>query len=80
LIVLYQLMVKKPKKKMVKFDPDLKVKPPKSSSQPKPEIVMNYKYTPCDKVSLAIGYFLVFVAIGGSVFFGLLKSQQISSS
>ena len=37
LALLYQLMVKKPKKKMIKFDPDLKVKPPKEKDRPKPE-------------------------------------------
>ena len=41
---------------------------------------MSYKLSPCDKVSLAIGYFLIFALIGGSLFFGLLKSQQISES
>lgn len=80
LALLYQLMVKKPKKKMIKFDPDLKVKPPKEKDRPKPELTMNYKLTPCDKVSLAIGYFLIFALIGGSLFFGLLKSQQISEA
>jgi len=80
LALLYQLMVKKPKKKMIKFDPDLKVKPPKEKDRPKPELTMSYKLSPCDKVSLAIGYFLIFAIIGGSLFFGLLKSQQISES
>lgn len=46
LALLYQLMVKKPKKKMIKFDPDLKVKPPKEKERPKPTLTMSYKLSP----------------------------------
>lgn len=35
--------------------------------------------TPCDKTSLAIGYFLIFMVIGGSIFFSLVQSQRITS-
>lgn len=82
LIILNLLMVKKPKRKYNKIDPKITLERKEDKQMIKDhstEIIMSYNMTPCDKVSLAIGYFIIFTVIGASIFYSLLQSQRITS-
>ena len=79
-------MVKRPKLRMIKaFDKDIELNRPdtsgivKEDNEPKFKEVITFKMSPCDKMSFAIGYFIIFTIIGGSIFFSLMYSQRISS-
>jgi hypothetical protein len=74
-------MVKKPKRIFYKIDPNITLQTKKDKEELKkdPIIILSYKMTPCDKVSLAIGYFIIFMIIGGSIFYSLMQSQRITS-
>lgn len=73
LTMLNLLMVKKPKRKYHRIDNDLHLHKKKSKEDDKKmEVVITYKFTPCDKMSLAIGYFVIFAVIAGSIFYSLL--------
>jgi hypothetical protein len=86
LVILNLLMVKRPKLRRIKaFDKDIELNRPdgsgkvKDDKEPKFKEVITYKLSPCDKMSFAIGYFIIFTIIGGSIFFSLMYSQKISS-
>ena len=85
-MVLNLLMVKRPKLKRIRSeDKDIELNRPdtsgkkKEEKEPKFKEVISYKLSPCDKMSFAIGYFIIFTVIGGSVYFSLMQSQKINS-
>ena len=86
LVILNLLMVKRPKLRRIKaFDKDIELNRPdttgnaKEDNEPKFKEVITFKMSPCDKMSFAIGYFIIFTIIGGSIFFSLMYSQKINS-
>jgi hypothetical protein len=78
------LMVKLPKTKRHKIeDAELglnKNADKKKKSEPKYKEYISYKMSPCDKMAFSLGFFLIFTAIVGSVFFSIMKSQTINST
>jgi hypothetical protein len=87
LVILNLLMVKRPKLRRIKAnDKDIELNRPdtsgkvKEENEPKFKEVITFKLSPCDKMSFAIGYFIIFTIIGGSIFFSLMYSQKISAS
>jgi hypothetical protein len=93
LVILNLLMAKLPRLKIHKIDdvelglnkptdtkkPTLGKKTP-DADKPKYKEYVSYKMNPCDKMSLAIGYFLIIVVMGVSIFYSLMQSQKINST
>lgn len=78
-------MVKLPKTKKQKIeDAELGLNKNPSSdkkkNEPKYKEYISYKLSPCDKMALSFGFFLIFAIIAGSVFFSIMKSQTINST